>query len=81
MKQKTPFILLGLLKDEGPLSGYDMKKQISESTAYFWSESFGAIYPTLHKLESKGFVARQEGSGKRRESACLRVFCILRSAS
>ena len=66
MKQKTAFILLGLLKEEGPLSGYDMKKQISESTAYFWSESFGAIYPTLHKLESEGLVSSKEGEGKRK---------------
>lgn len=66
MKQRTSYILLGLLKREGPLSGYDMKKLISESTAYFWNESFGAIYPTLHKLESEGFVSHEEQGEKRK---------------
>lgn len=66
MKQKTAFILLGLLKGGEPLSGYEMKKRISESTAFFWSESFGAIYPTLHKLEDEGLVSSQEREGNRK---------------
>lgn len=66
MKQKTSYVLLGLLKSQGPLSGYDMKKLISESTVNFWSESFGAIYPTLHKLELAGFVSHKELGEKRK---------------
>jgi len=45
----TKYAILGLLTIE-PLSGYEMKKLIKESLAYFWSESNGQIYPTLNQL-------------------------------
>lgn len=48
-QNKTKFAILGLLTIK-PLSGYDIKKMIHDSIAYFWSESNGQIYPTLNLL-------------------------------
>jgi DNA-binding PadR family transcriptional regulator len=51
--QKTKFVILGLLTIE-PMSGYEIKKFISESISHFWAESNGQLYPALREL------ARQE---------------------
>ena len=60
----TPNALLGLLS-LGPMSGYDIKALIDRSIGYFWSESYGQIYPSLKRLTAAGLVekktARQEG--------------------
>jgi PadR family transcriptional regulator, regulatory protein AphA len=37
-------------------SGYDLKKAIAASTANFWNESYGNIYPTLRKLLEEGAI-------------------------
>ena len=44
------FALLGMLALGNKKSGYDLKKAIAATTANFWSESYGNIYPTLRKL-------------------------------
>lgn len=36
----TEFAILGLLA-EGPLSGYDIKKEVEERLSHFWSQSYG----------------------------------------
>jgi PadR family transcriptional regulator, regulatory protein AphA len=70
MKQigATPNALLGLLSLE-PMSGYDIRQMISRSIGYFWSESYGQIYPGLKLLTDEGLVAkkteRREGSPDR----------------
>ena len=63
---KTQYAILGLLKMHGAASGYQLRKVMSESTEYFWSEAFGSIYPTFRKLEDQGLVTRSESksSGK-----------------
>lgn len=45
----THYALLGMLTI-GPLSGYDIRRLIAESTQAFWSESDGQLYPALAKL-------------------------------
>ncbi|AXC14038.1 Transcriptional regulator, PadR family [Acidisarcina polymorpha] len=40
-------------------SGYDLKKAIAASTANFWSESYGNIYPTLKKLLEEGSIQEE----------------------
>lgn len=55
---KTQYAILGLLKMIGAASGYQLKKVMSESTEYFWSEAFGSIYPTFRKLEDQDLIAR-----------------------
>ena len=46
---KTKFLILGLLSEE-PLSGYEIKKIVDIRFSFFWSESYGQIYPQLKKL-------------------------------
>lgn len=47
------------------MSGYEIKQLISQSIGYFWSESYGQIYPALKALASAGLIAqkneRQQG--------------------
>lgn len=55
MQSKTHLVILGLLS-ERPLSGYDIKKLIDLRFRFFWSESYGQIYPQLKKLEKEGLI-------------------------
>lgn len=52
---KTKYLILGLLSDE-PLSGYEIKKIVDTRFSFFWSESFGQIYPQLKKLSENGLI-------------------------
>lgn len=56
-ENKTQYALLGILT-QYECSGYDMKKFIETSIGYFWSESFGQIYPNLKRLEQQGLVRK-----------------------
>lgn len=56
---KTQYALLGALSLH-PMSGYEIKKMLKESTNYFWSESNGQIYPTLAKLAKSKLVSIEE---------------------
>lgn len=51
----TQFAILGLLAEKAR-SGYDIKKEVEERLSHFWSESFGHIYPMLHRLHERGLV-------------------------
>lgn len=53
------YLFLGLLK-ECPRSGYDIKKRVKVALGVVTNASYGALYPTLHKLETEGAVAMQE---------------------
>jgi len=52
-------IILGCLAF-GPRSGYEIKKIISISSAWFYNASYGSIYPILKKFEEKGLVCSKE---------------------
>lgn len=54
----TPNALLGVLS-LGPMSGYDIRQLIAQSIGYFWSESYGQIYPGLKRLAAAGFVVKK----------------------
>jgi DNA-binding PadR family transcriptional regulator len=43
----------------GAMSGYDIRRVVAESIGYFWSESYGQIYPALKRLENAGLAARK----------------------
>ncbi len=62
----TTEAILGLLTLR-PMSGYDIRQNIAEFTAHFWSESFGQIYPTLTKLNKQGLVRRESDTGHARK--------------
>ncbi|ACR79340.1 PadR family transcriptional regulator [Kosmotoga olearia] len=52
-------VILGFLSS-GAMTGYDIKQVMSVSTSFFYDASYGSIYPTLKKLEKKGFVTSKE---------------------
>lgn len=54
-KSRTQFIILAFLHHKSG-SGYQIKKAIEASVAYFWSESYGQIYPVLKKMTLDGLV-------------------------
>ena len=49
--------ILGLLKERA-MHGYELRKQLSQKLGFFWTVSFGSLYPTLKKLERRGFVEK-----------------------
>jgi DNA-binding PadR family transcriptional regulator len=49
------FALLGLLHQQ-PMSGYDLRKVFASSAMGTFSDSPGAIYPALKRLETHGLV-------------------------
>jgi PadR family transcriptional regulator, regulatory protein AphA len=68
-EKASRYAILGML-NFGNKSGYDIKKAIAASTANFWRESDGNIYPALKKLvEEKAVrpVSSKETSGRQRQ--------------
>ena len=70
MNQSTSrlgYALLGLLQQK-PASGYDLRKIFSASSMKTYSDSPGAIYPALRRLEQQGLIRGQieKSSGQRR---------------
>jgi DNA-binding PadR family transcriptional regulator len=60
----TARVILGML-ELGVRTGYDIKKAIDTSTRFFWTASYGQIYPELKRLRKAGLVrAQQEPRGK-----------------
>ena len=71
--RQTDYVILGLLS-EAPLSGYAIKKIVDLRFRFFWSESFGQIFPALRALPegaiivAEGISCRQQfahGTGRR----------------
>jgi DNA-binding PadR family transcriptional regulator len=56
----TDLAVLGALSVE-PMSGYELRRAIHEVLGHFWSESFGQIYPALHRLRDEGLIEAQPG--------------------
>ena len=52
------YALLGLLSWQ-PLSGYDLKKIISDTDVYYWSGNNNQIYTSLIQLHKDGLVTQQ----------------------
>ena len=46
-------IVLKLLKEDGPMYGYQITRRVEEITAGKMKLTYGALYPILHKLESE----------------------------
>ena len=65
--KSSPYAILGMLSIQ-PMSGYDIRKEIATSTAHFWHEGYGQIYPALRRLEADGLVEqRRAEKGSRPE--------------
>lgn len=63
---QTQYAILGALT-VFPMSGYDIKKWITDVTGSFWAESSGRIYPTLKELLQQKLIKcdATKGRGKR----------------
>lgn len=58
-EKKLDCVILGLLSHED-LTGYEIKKRIDTALKFFWSASFGSIYPTLRELVVNGLAVKSE---------------------
>jgi DNA-binding PadR family transcriptional regulator len=64
----TAVVILGLLAMR-PRSGYEIKQAVDGSTRYFWSASYGQIYPELRRLAKAGLVEGEDvPTGARRRT-------------
>jgi DNA-binding PadR family transcriptional regulator len=87
-QSRTTYVILGLLSIEPNQSGYDIRKAIESSVGYFWSESYGQIYPALKRLTAEGLITPSPPASKPRQRrqeysltdagrACLRDWLAL----
>ncbi|MFV0320536.1 MAG: PadR family transcriptional regulator [Microbacterium sp.] len=53
------YALLAILR-VGPLSGYDLQKQFSQSVGHVWHAPDSQIYPELRKMEDEGLIEGEE---------------------
>lgn len=49
------FAVLGVLSD-GPVHGYELRKQLTNTLGPFRSLSYGSLYPTLRRLVNRGAI-------------------------
>ena len=75
-RQGSKYAILGMLSLR-PMSGYDIRKTVQESIRFFWSESYGQIYPALKRLEAQKLVERVRGAQKGR--AGRQVYALTRT--
>jgi DNA-binding PadR family transcriptional regulator len=68
----TAYVILGFLAWR-PMSGYDIKALVDESTRFFWAASYGQIYPELRRLADAGLIEPAEAAegGRRRQEHAL----------
>ena len=59
-ENRTRYAVLGALTVE-PMSGYDLKRFFEQGVSFFWTESYGQIYPILKQLKAEGLVADAAG--------------------
>jgi DNA-binding PadR family transcriptional regulator len=64
---QTAYVILGMLAWR-PMSGYDVKSIVDQSTRLFWAASYGQIYPELRRLAAAGLVKAEAAEGGRRRT-------------
>jgi len=72
MKSRTKYVILGLLS-EGPLSGYDLKQIIDMRFRFFWSESYGQIYPQIKRMLECGEIEKESTPKDSRNKQLYRI--------
>jgi PadR family transcriptional regulator AphA len=55
----TGRLILGMIR-LGKRTGYEIKQLADVSTRFFWSTSYGQIYPELKRLEEAGLVESED---------------------
>ncbi|MET3207513.1 UNVERIFIED_CONTAM: DNA-binding PadR family transcriptional regulator [Paenibacillus sp. PvR008] len=51
-------VILGMLMKES-LTGYEIKQLWGDVFSYFYSASYGTIYPTLTRMEKEGLISKE----------------------
>lgn len=64
-EKKIDCVILGLLSHE-ELTGYEIKKRMDTTLKYFWSASYGSIYPALNDLVSRGLATKRDAAENKR---------------
>ena len=80
MKQgnRTKYTVLGMLSINS-MSGYEIVKNIKNSTNHFWSESEGQIYPALTLCVNEGFASCKEEASIKGAQRMKKVYTITRN--
>ena len=65
MSDVLPYLLLFLVT-QAPFSGYDIRLMFQSSPVGRFSDSPGAIYPALARLEKRGWATSRAEKGRRR---------------
>jgi DNA-binding PadR family transcriptional regulator len=68
----TAKVILGMLA-MGPRSGYEIKSFADHSTRYFWTASYGQIYPELRRLADAGLIEGTDESTGGRQRTVYRL--------
>lgn len=55
----TARVILGMLRIQ-PMSGYEIKAVVDQSTRFFWAASYGQIYPELRRLARDGLIEGEQ---------------------
>jgi len=87
-RNRTAYVILGMLSIQPNKSGYDLRKAIESSVGSFWGESYGQIYPTLKSLAAEGLIVPSASASLPRQRcqqytltdagrACLREWLAL----
>ncbi len=63
----SAYMVLAMIRD-GINTGYRIKKYLELAASFFWSVSYGQIYPELRRLEDAGMIVGRDvtSSGRRR---------------
>jgi len=62
---QTAYAILGILTFHDRQTGYHIRKTLESTVRYFWSESYGQIYPTLKRLAAEGLIERCGPTGRK----------------
>lgn len=58
------YVVLAFLA-RGPMSAYDLKKEMASSVNFFWTAQHSQVYQQARRLERDGYVERRGNSGAR----------------
>lgn len=72
-ERSTGHVVLGILAVGGDLSGYEIRQWVAQALGFFWSESFGQIYPELRRLAKAGLIKALPSPGKGRDVKRYRI--------
>jgi DNA-binding PadR family transcriptional regulator len=66
LKGTLKTIVLSLIAEKGRMYGYEITQEVDKLTQGKIQLTWGALYPTLHKLEAEGMIESEEYNiGKR----------------